>query len=259
MLEVSALTGGYGSKTVLNDISFFADKADMIYVLGANGCGKTTLLNMLTGFKNFTGGSITVSGTSINDLSIQERSKLVSYIPQQHVPAFNYTVKDVVLMGRAGRLRYYQTPGEEDINIAEQALSLLGIEDFSQKEYTQLSGGERQLVLIARAICQQAEIVIMDEPMQSLDFINQAMVLRAARLLTNSGRCVIMSTHTAINNYQNSDKMLLMSKDGTALSGEIEEVLTQENVRNAYGTNLQIMRNTDEKGGRHITCLPLSI
>lgn len=259
MLKVSALTGGYGNNTVLHNVSFSADKSDMIYILGANGCGKTTLLNMLTGFKSFTSGDINIGGSSIKDLTIQDRAKFISYIPQQHVPAFNYTVKDVVLMGRAGRLKYYQTPGEEDNQIAEQALKLLGIEDFSQKEYTQLSGGERQLVLIARVICQQAEIIIMDEPMQSLDFINQAMVQRAARLLAKRGKCVIMSTHTAINNYEDSDKVLLMSKDGSALFGKIEEVLTQEKVRNAYGTNLQIMHNTDEKGGRHITCLPLSI
>lgn len=259
MLKVKSLTSGYGKKQIIDNINFSAQSGDMVYILGANGSGKTTLLNTLIGYKRFWSGSIEYDGTGIEELSIADRAKLVSYIPQHHVPAFNYSVHDVVLMGRAGRMSFFDTPKKSDYVLADDALEMLGIGTFVDKDYTQLSGGERQLVLIARAICQQSEVIIMDEPMQSLDFVNQAMVQRASRLLTLQGRCVIMSTHTTISNYEKEDKVLLMNKEGTAIFGGIEDVLTQKNAQYAYGSNLELIYNTDRTGGRHITCLPTVI
>lgn len=259
MLKVNSLTSGYGKMQVIKNISFSAFSGDMVYIIGANGSGKTTLLNTLIGYKRFWSGSIEYGGKGIEELSIADRAKLVSYIPQHHVPAFNYSVRDVVLMGRAGRLSFFDAPRKNDYVLADDALNMLGIGNFGDKDYTRLSGGERQLVLIARAICQQSEVIIMDEPMQSLDFVNQAMVQRASRLLTLQGRCVLMSTHTTISNYEREDKVLLMKKDGTALFGEIEHVLTQKNAEVAYGSNLELIYNTDRTGGRHITCLPTVI
>lgn len=259
MLKVNSLTSGYGKKQVISNINFSAYSGDMVYILGANGSGKTTLLNTLIGYKRFWSGSIEYDGKGIEELSIADRSKLVSYIPQHHVPAFSYTVRDVVLMGRAGRLSFFDAPKKSDYVLADDALKLLGIGSFGDKNYTRLSGGERQLVLIARAICQQSQVIVMDEPMQSLDFVNQAMVQRASRLLTLQGRCVIMSTHTTISNYEREDKVLLMNKSGSALFGGIEDVLTQQNAQIAYGSNLELIYNTDRTGGRHITCLPTVI
>lgn len=259
MLKVNSLTSGYGKRKVIENISFSAKNGDMVYIIGANGSGKTTLLNNLIGYKSFWSGSIEYDGKGIEELSIADRAKLVSYIPQHHVPAFNYSVRDVVIMGRAGRLSFFDTPKKSDYVLADDALKMLGIGNFGDKDYTRLSGGERQLVLIARAICQQSEVIIMDEPMQSLDFVNQAMVQRASRLLTLQGRCVIMSTHTTISNYEKEDKVLLVNKDGTALFGGIEHVLIQRNAEIAYGSNLELIYNTDRTGGRHITCLPTVI
>ncbi len=258
-LKVTDLKGGYGRNTVLDGISFEAKSGELVYVLGANGCGKTTLLNILIGYKSFLSGTVKIGGRLIEDYSIKERSQKLSYIPQQHVAAFEYSVLDVVVMGRAGRIAFFETPKKTDYDKAHAAIEMLGISQYADKDYTRLSGGERQLVLIARAICQGADIIMMDEPMQSLDFVNQSMVQRAARLLTERGRIVIMSTHTAINNYEKFDKTLLMSRDGTAVFGAIEETMTQDNAEKAYGTHLQIIFNEDKKGGRHITCLPLGI
>ena len=258
-LIVKNLKGGYGSKTVLNGISFEAKSGELIYVLGANGCGKTTLLNILIGYKPSYSGEIEIGGKNLMEYDIKERSQKLSYIPQQHVPAFEYSALDVVVMGRAGSIAFFESPKKADYEKARAALEMLGIPEFADKDYTRLSGGERQLVLIARAICQGADIIMMDEPMQSLDFINQSMVQHAARLLAEQGHLVIMSTHTAINNYKENDKTLLMSKDGTAVFGAIEKTMTQNNAEKAYGTHLQIIYNEDKKGGRHITCLPLGI
>ena len=259
MLKVNSLTSGYDKKKVIENISFSAKSGDMVYIIGANGSGKTTLLNNLIGYKKFWSGSIKYNGTGIEELSIADRAKLVSYIPQHHVPAFNYSVRDVVIMGRAGRISFFDAPKKSDYDLVDEALKMLGIGNFGEKEYTRLSGGERQLVLIARAICQQAEVIIMDEPMQSLDFVNQAMVQRASRLLALQGRCIIMSTHTTISNYEKEDKVLLMHKNGTAIFGKIEEVLNQKNAQTAFGANIELIHNTDRTGGRHITCLPTVI
>ena len=165
-------------------------------------------------------------------------------------PAFEYSALDVVVMGRAGRIAFFESPKKADYERARAALDMLGIPEFADKDYTRLSGGERQLVLIARAICQGADIIMMDEPMQSLDFINQSMVQHAARLLVQQGHIVIMSTHTAINNYEENDKTLLMSKDGTAVFGAIEETMTQKKRRKSvwYSSADNIQRR--QEGGQ---------
>jgi iron complex transport system ATP-binding protein len=258
-MNVISLSGGYGNKTVVNNVSLHTSKGDMVYVLGANGCGKTTLLNMIIGYKKRRSGSILFDGESIDALSVAQMAKLVSYIPQQHAPAYNYSVRDVVVMGRAGSLPIYAAPKKSDFEQVKDSLELLGIAHFMNVAYDKLSGGERQLVLIARALCQQSDIIIMDEPLQSLDFVNQAMVLRALKLLTNQGRSVMMSTHTAISNYADTDKVLLMGVDGTAVFGDIENILTQENIERAYGTPLQAIFTKDERGGKHIFCMPTNI
>ena len=259
MLSVQSLKGGYGSKTVINGVSFCADKGDMVYVIGANGCGKTTLLNTIIGYKKPTSGSIEFGGTDIDELSIKQKAHYVSYIPQQHVPTFGYTVRDVVVMGRANSLPIYAVPKESDFVIVKESLDMIGIEHLMNAQYSELSGGERQLVLIARALCQQAKMIVMDEPLQSLDFINQAMVLRALKLLVSQGYSVMMSTHTAITNYADTDKVLLMSRDGSAIFGAIEQVLTQERMEAAYGIPLQTIFSKDARGGKHIFCMPTHI
>ena len=259
MLSVQSLKGGYGSKTVFDDVSFGATEGDMIYVLGANGCGKTTLLNMIIGYKKAQSGCIKFDGIDINELSKKQIAHFVSYIPQQHVPAYNYTVRDVVVMGRANSLPIYAAPKEKDFALVEDALGLIGISHFIETEYNELSGGERQLVLIARALCQQSKMIVMDEPLQSLDFVNQAMVLRALKLLLGQGCSVMMSTHTAISNYADTDKVLLMSRNGSSIFGNIEDVLTQERIEAAYGIPLQTIRSKDKRGGKHIFCMPTHI
>ncbi len=259
MICVESLTGGYGENIVVRDVSFSADKGDMVYVLGANGCGKTTLLNMIIGSKKQRSGTIAFDSAKIESLSIKQMAKLVSFIAQQHVPAYNYSVRDVVVMGRAGSLPMYASPKQHDYALVQEALALLGIAHFIDSDYIALSGGERQLVLIARALCQQAKIIVMDEPLQSLDFVNQAMVLRAQKLLISQGYIVIMSTHTAITNYSDTDKVLLMRKDGSAMFGFIEDVLTNENIERAYGTPLQTIFGESERGGKHIICMPTDI
>lgn len=257
VLTVNNLKGGYGDKAVLKGISFSAGQGDMVYVLGANGSGKTTLFNIIVGYQQKRTGDIKVDDKDISVLPVSELAKLIAYIPQQHFPIFNYTVKDVVVMGRASHLSRFGTPQKQDYDIVYNALDMLGIREMADREYMEISGGERQLVLIARAICQQAKIIVMDEPLQSLDFVNQAMVTRTLQTLSAQGYTIIMSTHSAINNYSKNAKVLLMGKDGTSTFGNIEDVISRNCIQKAFGIPMQTIMNKDERGGKHLFCLPI--
>lgn len=254
--DIKNLKGAYKDKIVFKNVSFSAGEGQMIYVLGANGSGKTTLFNIIVGYKEKLDGTVTIDKCAIESLTERQRARHIAYIPQHHVPAFNYTVEDIVVMGRASLLEVYQTPKQKDYDIVEDALKMLGIEDLAGKEYKELSGGQRQLILIARAICQQAKIIIMDEPLQSLDFINQTMVTKALRNLINQNYTIIMSTHTAINHYSEDDKVLLMNRDGSAVFGKIEDIITGKTMSNAYGMPVQTIFGEDGNGDRYLFCLP---
>jgi len=256
--DVKNLKGGYKENIVFDNVSFSAEKGEMVYVLGANGCGKTTLFNIIVGYKEKMDGNVRVNDRDIYSLSERERAREIAFIPQHHVPTFNYSVVDIVVMGRASLLEVHETPKQKDYAIVADTLKMLGIEKLAQKQYKELSGGQRQLVLIARAICQQAKIIIMDEPLQSLDFINQAMVTNALRYLIKHGYTIIMSTHTAINRYFKEDKVLLMSRDGSATFGNIEDVITSATMSSVYSMPVQTIYGEDGKGDRYLFCLPNS-
>ena len=256
-LSVVSLTGGYGNQKVLNGINFSAEEGEMVYVLGANGCGKTTLFNIIVGFKARTSGDVLSDGRDIDTLSRSDMAKQIAYIPQDHFPAFNYNVLDIVLMGRASHLPPFGKPGNEDIEIAKQTLRTLGIVELAGKGYMNISGGQRQLVLIARAMCQQAGVIVMDEPLQSLDFVNQAMVTQALGRLVAHQYTILMSTHTAVHSFDSNAKVLLMDKSGSAVFGGLEQILTKENIEAAYGLPVQTIIGEDERGGKHLLCLPM--
>ena len=161
MLRVENLSGGYQRKqNIFEKISFEIVGGDILCVLGPNGCGKTTLFKVLLGMLPRNGGQILLGGKEAKELSANEMAKQIAYIPQAHVPTFHYKVIDMVLLGRAAHLLPFASPSTSDRKIAEEALVFLGIDHLKNRDYTKLSGGERQLVLIARAICQQAKLLI---------------------------------------------------------------------------------------------------
>lgn len=256
-LDIKNLTGGYGKNTVLDNVTFTAESGDMIYVLGPNGGGKTTMFSMIIGYKKRMSGDILLDGIDIETFSDVELAKNIAYIPQDHVPAFNYTVEDVVLMGRTCHLKRFAVPQKDDYDIVHETLEKLGIESFAQREYMELSGGERQLALIARALCQKAKIIIMDEPLTGLDFANKAMVTSALKDLVKSGYTIIMSTHNAINNYSDDDKILLINAKGSGVFGNINHMIKENIIQKAYNIPLQTICSMDKNGGRHLLCLPI--
>ena len=177
----------YGRDPVLRDVSFHADYGEFWSVLGPNGAGKSTLFRCILGLLRPTSGNILIDDAPISSLSARQLARKIAYIPQSHNPVFNFPVLDMVLMGTTARLGGFESPKQKEIREAEDALKQLGIFYLRDRGYGNISGGERQLVLIARAIAQKAKILIMDEPSASLDFGNRLHLMQTVRALARDG------------------------------------------------------------------------
>ncbi|MDR2401180.1 MAG: ABC transporter ATP-binding protein, partial [Deferribacteraceae bacterium] len=192
VIEVSSLSFGYSKGCeILKSVTFAADKGEIINILGPNGCGKSTLIKAMLGFFRLKKGTVKYNGADINAIKRRDMAKLASYVPQLHIGAFSYSVLDVVLMGRGragGGLGY----SKKDYAAAEEALAKVGLESFAERSYLHLSGGERQLVIIARSLAQKAEYFLMDEPVAGLDYGNQYLLLSIIKRLAAEGTAIIL-------------------------------------------------------------------
>ena len=247
ILEIKNLNFKYTDRLVLDDISFGVDKGKIVGLLGENGVGKSTLFKCILGFLQPSSGEILINGLDINKLDFKERARLVAYIPQSHHPTFNHKVINVIKMGSNVRMSGFNTPGEEERKRAYEILELLGIEELRDRGYKEISGGERQLVLIARALMQDAKVLIMDEPTANLDYGNQIKVLKTCRDLSKIGYTIIQSTHHPQQAFMFFDKVILMHDHRLLGQGDVMEVLTEENLKKIYGIDLEIgiVKNKD--------------
>ncbi len=256
-LEIKDVICGYGTKKILENISLSVQSGEILCLLGPNGVGKTTLFKSILGFLKLQGGEILLDGENIHSWSKVRLAKVVGYVPQAHTPPFPFTVLDVVIMGRTAHMGMFASPTREDREIAEQALETLGISFLNERIYTEISGGERQMVLIARALTQQPEILIMDEPTANLDFGNQIRVLEQINKLSRNGLGVIMTSHFPNHAFLCSTKVLLMQRDNEFKVGTADEVVTEKNLRSAYGVDVKITCTADDRGESIKACIPL--
>ena len=233
-IQVENLSFSYEDRPVLQDVTFSARKGEVLAVLGANGVGKSTLFRCLLGNLSGYSGSITVEGEELRRLSPRKRAKKIAYIPQRHRPTFGYTVLDTALMGTTRQLSPFLSPGKAQVDCAYQALERVGAAHLAQRDFSRLSGGEQQLVLLARALAQQVDILVMDEPASSLDYGNQLRVLQMVRELAGEGYTVLFSTHDPQQALRFADRVLALSEGKVAAEGAVETVLTQELLRRLY-------------------------
>ena len=248
---------GYGDKNIIKDISIEIKSGEILCILGPNGVGKTTLFKTILGFLKLQSGEILLDNENIRSWSKKRLAKAISYVPQSHTPPFPFSVFDVVLMGRAAHLDMFASPSKKDKEIAEQAIDTLKISYLKNSIYTQISGGERQMVLIARALAQQAKIMVMDEPTSNLDFGNQIRVLQQINNLASKGFGVIMTSHFPDHAFLCSTKAALMQKNNAFIIGNVDEVITEENLKCAYGINVKIISVLNKNGEIIKSVVPL--
>ena len=247
MLEVSSLSFSYGSRPVLRDVSLSAERGELVSVLGGNGVGKSTLFKCILGILPGYSGTVTVDGRDTREMSVREIAQKIAYIPQLHASVFNYSVGDIVLMGTTAGLGSLRSPGREERQRADEAMERLGIAHLKERCFHHLSGGERQLAVIARALAQQADILLIDEPTSALDFGNQLRILNEAKSLSRDGYLVIQTTHDPERAYVYSDRIIAL-KNGTVFAqGSPGEVLTEENIRELYGVDTKLTGIFDDK------------
>ena len=246
ILNIDNLSFSYDKTPLLSGLSLSADKGEIICLLGPNGSGKTTLIDCVLGFHRSFSGSVTVCGKNVLSLPRPELAKLVSYVPQLHTPTFPYTVREVVLMGRTAQSGLLGAPCKEDYEICDSAISRIGIEEFADRPYTELSGGERKLVLLARALAQDAPLIVLDEPTNSLDFKNELLFLEIlSDLVRRDGISALIATHSLQHPlYFESEgipaKAVMLSKGKPALAGSPGELISPETLLEVYGVHAAV-------------------
>jgi iron complex transport system ATP-binding protein len=251
MLAVQDLAWGFASRRVGEAVSFTLGRGETLALLGGNGAGKTTLLRTLLGLLPPLAGRVEIDGACLSTLSPAERAMRIAYVPQAQLPAYGFSVFDAVLMGRASHLSAFARPGQADRHIALQSLATLGIGSLARRPVTELSGGERQLVLIARALAQQAGIVLLDEPTASLDFGNRVRVLRELDRLRGQGLTIVFSTHEPDHALMHADRALLLEGGRPLAFDTVANALTVENIERLYHTPVRMV----DAGGRRV-CVP---
>lgn len=240
MLRLKDVKCGYEKHAILNDVSFEVKEGEVACVLGANGVGKTTLFKTILGHIPILGGEIYLKDKLLNNMSVVEKAKDIGYVPQAHNPPFPFLVRDVVVMGRTAYVSVFASPSKNDMLMADQALDSLGIGYLKEKVYTEISGGERQLVLIARALVQTPSILIMDEPTSNLDFGNQAKAVKQVRALADRGLAVIMTTHSPDHVYQCADKVTVIKNSDEIVSGEVDDIMNSKLLSQIYNIDISV-------------------
>ncbi|MBS0220936.1 MAG: ABC transporter ATP-binding protein [Proteobacteria bacterium] len=242
VLEARDLAVGYGSRIVSSGINLTLARSEVLCLLGPNGAGKTTLFKTLLGLIPPKAGEVRLAGRPIEALSRTEMARTIAYVPQAQVMEFAYSVLDLVLMGRTAHLGPFAAPRAVDRDRARAALAGLGILDLADADANRISGGQRQLVLVARALAQDAPFLVMDEPTASLDLANRLLVLDRVRRLREQNFGIVLSTHDPDQAHEVANRVAMIAGGRLAAYGSPEEALTGERLSAVYGVAVTIER-----------------
>jgi len=235
------LSYAYKHQPVLNDVSFGVQSGEFFIIIGPNGSGKTTLLKVISGIEKLQKGRAEILGISIRNYSRKSLAKAVAFVPQSVPTEFPFTVTEVILMGRAPHLGMLGLEQENDLKIANEAMKFTGVESLAERKIDQLSGGERQRVFIARAICQEPQIIVLDEPTASLDVAHQVRVMDLMeKLKKEKGITIVMVSHDVNLAAMYADTLLLLKSGQIVHIGTPKDVLTFETLEQAYGCTLLV-------------------
>lgn len=243
-VNIANLNLSYGRKEIINNVSMGVYTGEFFIIIGPNGSGKTSLLKAIAGINIHYTGELTILEKNLHEYPRRDLSRKVAVVPQQSPEDFPFNVADTVLMGRSPHLGLLETEGQEDHDIALQAMEFTDVAHLANRRLDQLSGGERQRVIIARAICQQTQIILLDEPTASLDPAHQIKIMDLmARLRTENKTTVIMVSHDLNLAALYGDRLLLLKNGEHVVTGTPQEVLTHEQLENAYGCKMLVDKN----------------
>ena len=241
-------------RMILKDISFEFRSGEIVSILGPNGAGKTTFLNCLANLVPLDRGEVLINGQNVKKIPPREVAKVIGYVPQIIVPSFDFSVLEYVVTGCAPHMGTLSRPKEEHYDIAMEAIRRMGIEKLWNRSYSQISGGERQQVSIARALAQRPAFILMDEPTAHLDYGNQIKVLKTVRSLKEEGYGVILTTHNPDHALLLQDQVAILDRDGILSTGLSSSILKEQNLTELYGTELRLYY--DERLRREVCAAP---
>lgn len=257
-LELRNVDCGYpGLPPILKNVNFTVETGQICCLLGPNGVGKSTLFKTVLKLLKHQNGDICINGENIAHWSARKMAKTMAYVSQSHNPPFPYKVKDVVLLGRINSVGYFGQPSAMDYEVAETAMSDMGIRHLRDQAYTDISGGERQLVMIARALAQEPQFLVLDEPTANLDYGNMIRVINKIRSLKDKGYGVIMTTHSPDQAFMCDSTVVLLQRHNPLLFGSAMEIITEKNLKEAYGVYVKVVEFTDATGRLVRMCSPL--
>ncbi|MBC7792373.1 MAG: ABC transporter ATP-binding protein [Clostridia bacterium] len=247
MLDVDGLTYGYRRRVIGSNVSFAVAPGETVCLLGPNGSGKSTLFKTILGVLPMHAGRITLEGRDILEMSAMDRARAIAYVPQALTSSFAFTVRELVLMGRAPHLSAFATPSKVDVAKANESLRRVGIVALADRVANELSGGERQLVLIARAIAQECRLMIMDEPTASLDLGNRLRILAQVLQLARAGVATMLSTHAPDDALAIATRAIVLREGQIIANGVPAEVITTERLSELYGVDVDIVQHGERR------------
>ncbi len=240
-LELSNVSCGYKkNEPILEGVTFDLEDGDICCILGPNGVGKTTLFKTILGMIPALRGQISLDGDDISKWSDRQRAMRIGYVAQAHVPTFPYLSEEIVMMGRLGLVGRFSQPSRHDYLVVERVMADMGIDYLKGKPYTDISGGERQLLMIAKALAQEPDVLILDEPTANLDFGNMARVLAKLKELAQGGLCIIFTSHLPDQAFLCEAKTALIFRNEPLLFGTCERIITAPNLMKAYNAPVQV-------------------
>jgi len=241
-MQLDGVACGYRDRTVLADVDLAIHRGELFCLLGPNGIGKTTLFKTMLRLLPLRKGTIRIGGEDVAHWSAPRFARTVAYVPQAHTPPFPFSVIDIVSMGRAAHLGPFASPTASDIAVAHRSLETLAIDHLAARPYTEISGGERQLALIARALAQQPELLVMDEPTANLDFGHQIRVLDHVRELTRkSDLTVVMTSHDPNQALRYATRVATLGRNGGLFVGRPSAAVTERYLHDTYGVRTEVL------------------
>lgn len=258
-LKLTAVDCGYTRRLNVQAADLELHPGDFHCLLGLNGCGKTSLLKTMAGLLPLRGGSYCIDGVDMAHASAQARAGRLAYVPQSHSPVFPFAVSDVVVMGRAGSWPRWSGPSSQDWDVAQEALETIGLMHCADRPYSELSGGERQMVMIARALAQGSRYIVLDEPAASLDLANQARLLSLLRQLAEAGKGILMTSHHPEHALRYASHVAIIREHRMRCLGAPATALTAERLREIYQIDFIVQEMDVPEFGRLPFCIPTYI